>query len=84
MPASHFICPDGNCVRMQLLNESPSVGRPPKYDAQTRRLVVDFYNESPAHTYIVTANHFNMSTSTLREILKDARDNGIAIRPRKR
>ena len=68
----------------QQLNEAPSVGRPPKYDAQTRQLVVDFYNESPDHTYIVTADYFNMSTSTLREILKDARDNGITIRPRRR
>lgn len=67
----------------QFLNESPSVGRPPKYDAQTRRLVVDFYNESTAHTYIVTAKHFNMSTSTLRAILKDARDNDIPVRSRR-
>ena len=68
----------------QQLNEAPSVGRPPKYDAQTRQLVIEFYNESHDHTYIVTAAHFNMSTSTLREILKDARDNGITIRPRRR
>ena len=54
----------------QQLNEAPSVGRPLKYDAQTKRLVIDFYNESRDHTYIVTAAHFNMSTSTLREILK--------------
>lgn len=67
----------------QQLNEAPSVGRPPKYDAQTRKLVIDFYNESIKHTYIVTAAHFNMSTSTLREILKDARDNDIPVRSRR-
>lgn len=75
---------DENLRLRQQLNEAPSVGRPPKYDAQTRQLVVDFYNESPDHTYIVTADYFNMSTSTLREILKDAKNNGIAIRPRRR
>lgn len=74
---------DENLRLRQLLNEAPSVGRPPKYDAQTRQLVVDFYNESYAHTYIVTADYFNMSTSTLREILKDARDNGISVRSRR-
>ena len=75
---------DDNLRLRQQLNEAPSVGRPPKYDAETRQLVIDFYNESYAHTYIITAAYFNMSTSTLREILKDARDNGIAIRPRRR
>lgn len=66
-------------LRLQL-NDMPAIGRPPKYDTETRQLVIDFYNESSKHTYKVTADHFDMSTSTLCKILNDARENGIHVR----
>lgn len=72
---------DINSLQLQLQN-IPQVGRPKKYDANNRKLIVDFYNESKEHTYIVTSTHFKISTSTLKDILNEARTNGIFVRAR--
>lgn len=46
-------------------------GRPSVYDSEFRQRVIDFYNESSAHTYQVTAHQFNISTNTVSRILKE-------------
>ena len=46
-------------------------GRPPVYDFEFRQHVIDFYNESDAHTYQATAQEFNISTNTVGRILKE-------------
>lgn len=70
-----------NSLQQQLQN-IPQVGRPKKYDAEKRKTIVDFYNDSKEHTYTVTATHFKISTSTLKDILNEARANGIFVRAR--
>lgn len=45
-------------------------GRPSVYDSAFRQRVIDFYNESSAHTYQITAQQFNISTNTVGRILK--------------
>lgn len=73
---------ENESLRQQFLT-LPKTGRPQKYDADTRRQIVAFYNESPTHTYKVTSEKFGISTSTLKEILNEARAKGLSIRSRK-
>lgn len=73
---------ENEALRQKLIN-TPQIGRPQKYDAKARKNIVDFYNESNEHTYKVTADYFKISTSTLKEILNEARAKGITVRSRK-
>lgn len=46
-------------------------GRPSVYDSEFRQRVINFYNESDAHTYKITADEFCISTNTVGRILKE-------------
>ncbi len=54
------------------LSQRPGRAGRPRYDSDFRQRVIDFYNESPAHTYQITANEFGISTNTVGRILKES------------
>ena len=53
-----------------LSQRNSRAGRP-RYNSDFRQRVIDFYNESDAHTYQATAQEFNISTNTVGRILKE-------------
>lgn len=71
-----------NSTLKQQLDNLPNIGRPQKYNDEIKKTIVDFYNSSPNNTYKTTASAFGISTSTLKDILNDARKKGISVRSR--
>lgn len=71
-----------NATLKQQLDNLPQIGRPQKYNDDIKKTIVDFYNSNPNNTYKTTASAFGISTSTLKDILNEARKKGVSVRSR--